>query len=228
MDKIPSIYRWRFSILLVALLLNILLAPMMTSIAVDIGIIVIDIAFTILLMVIVLTVGHNKIIIAFYLVLALITIGLTWAAIIFDSSAIDFYRSVFSIVILTVAMILILKEVFADTCVTIDTIDGALCGYLLLGFTFISVYALVDIVHPQSFYSTIESMPIDLSHTNALLDRVYFSFITMLTVGYGDIVPHSSAAKLLTSIQGFLGQVFLVVMIARLVGTHVSQNVNSN
>lgn len=226
MNKVPAIYRWRFSILLVALLLNILLAPMLTSTVVDFGIITIDIAFTILLMVIVLTVGHNKKIIAIYLVLALITIGLTWAAQISHSSAVDFYRNLFSITILTVAMFLIIKEVFADANVSIDTINGALCAYLLLGFTFISVYALVDIVDPESFFLTIESVPIDLSQPNSILDRVYFSFITMLTVGYGDIVPHSSSAKLFTIIQGFLGQVYLVVMIARLVGMHVSQSAN--
>ena len=218
--------RWRFSILLAALLLNIMLAPMLTSTFVNLGIFTINMAFTVLMVVIVLTVGHNKRTYFIYLILALISIALTWADTIYHSDVLSLYRSLFSTLILSVAMILVIKEVFADVYVTIDTIAGALCAYLLLGFTFISVYALVDILNPQSFLYTIDGTPFDLSQPDTILDRVYFSFITMLTVGYGDIVPHSSAAKLLTIIQGFLGQVSLVVMIARLVGMHVSQKSN--
>ena len=215
--------RWRFTILLVALLLNILLAPLLTSEAVDVELITIDIAFFILLIVVVFAVGHNKLIIATYLVLALTTIAFSLTSDFSSQETIGFYRNLFSMICLTFAMILVIKEVFADEAVTIDTIDGALCAYLLLGFTFISIYAFIDIVRPGSFLSTVDGTPVVLSNTDSMLDRLYFSFITMLTVGYGDIVPYSSAAKLLTIIQGFLGQVYLVVMIARLVGMHVSQ-----
>lgn len=215
---------WRFSILLAALLLNMLLAPMFVSPNVNVGIVTLDIAFTILLVVIVFTVGHNKKTYIAYLILALITIAFTWAGLIYEAEIISIYRNLFSIIILTVAMILVIKEVFTGESVTTDTINGALCAYLLLGFTFISVYALIDILDPQSFLYTVNATPLDLSQHESALERIYFSFITMLTVGYGDIVPHSSTAKFMTVIQAFFGQVYLVVMIARLVGMHVSQN----
>ena len=220
--------RWRFTVLLVALLLNILLAPMLTSPLIGIGLVSIDIAFTLLLVVIVFTVGHNKQTYFTYLLLALVTTAFTWADLLYNSTSISFLRSLFSIVILSIAMILVIKEVFTDVVVTIDTINGALCAYMLLGFTYISVYALIDILDPQSFLYTVTGTPLDLSQQHTALDRVYFSFITMLTVGYGDIVPHSASAKLMAIIQGFLGQVYLVVMIARLVGMHVSQRPNNH
>ena len=52
---------------------------------------------------------------------------------------------------------------------------------------------------------------------------LYFSFVTMFTLGYGDIVPLSATARAFAIIETFAGQVLLVVLIARLVGLHVAQ-----
>ena len=224
------IQRWRFSFLLAALVLNILLAPLLANIGLDAGLnigpILVQLAFTLLLLILVFTVGHNKKLIISYALLALAALVFSWANLESNNEAIPFYRNLFSFAALTVAMILVIKEVFADDCVTIDTISGALCAYLLLGLTFASVYAFIDIIQPGSFISTVSGTILELSSDHAGLDRVYFSFITLLTVGYGDIAPHSQPAKLFTIIEGFFGQVYLVVMIARLVGMHVSQRSN--
>jgi len=224
---------WRFSLLLAALTLNILLVPLFISLDVGstlhIDLLTGQIAFTILLVIVVLAAGHNKILICAYVILALAALIFSWVNINTNSSEISFYRNLFSFAALTVAMILVMKEVFTNDSVTIDTISGALCAYLLLGLTFSSVYAFIDIIEPGSFLSIHDNRTVALStHTNvnASLERIYFSFITLLTVGYGDIVPYSPAAKLFTIIEGFFGQVYLVVMIARLVGMHVSQRMN--
>lgn len=104
-----------------------------------------------------------------------------------------------------------------------DTIAGALCAYLMLGLVFASIYATIDIIEPGSCVSSLTSEHVELASTSAYLERIYFSFITLFTVGYGDLVPATHKAKLVTIIEGFCGQVYLVVMIARLVGMHVSQ-----
>jgi hypothetical protein len=49
----------------------------------------------------------------------------------------------------------------------------------------------------------------------------YFSFITLTTVGYGDIVPHSPAARTLAALEAITGQIYLTVLVARLVGLHI-------
>lgn len=208
-----------------AVLLNIILAPLVEVIASDptfpLVSIFIQLSFTLLLVILVFTVGHNKLLIGAYTILALVALVFTWINL--DSIDTLMYRNLFTIAALTIAMVLLLVEVFKYDCVTIDTISGALCAYLLLGLTFATVYAFIDIVQPGSFLSTASSEPITLTSE---LDRIYFSYITLLTVGYGDIVPLSHFAKLSAVIEGFLGQVYLVVMIARLVGMHVSQRAN--
>lgn len=219
------IYKWRFSLLLAALVLNILLVPFFSGIDSNyhIGSILIQIAFTLLLVILVFTVGHNNKLKLAYAILALTALIFSWGNLGSSNIEISIYRNLFSFAALTFAMTLVIIEVFSDDCVTIDTISGALCAYLLLGLTFASIYAFIDIIQPGSFISTVSATAIDLSSEHAGLDRIYFSFITLLTVGYGDIAPLSHAAKLFTIIEGFFGQVYLVVMIARLVGMHVSQ-----
>ena len=229
-QMLEFIYKWRFSLLLAAVVLNILLVPLLASINTGptdhTGSILIDLAFTLLLVVLVFTAGHNKTLKISYVLLALAALVFSWANLGTSNHEIDFYRNLFSFSALSVAMVLVIVEVFSDDCVTMDTISGALCAYLLLGLTFTSIYAFIDIIQPGSFISTVNATAVDLSSDRAGLDRIYFSFITLLTVGYGDITPLSHAAKLFTIIEGFFGQVYLVVMIARLVGMHVSQRSN--
>lgn len=221
------IYKWRFSFLLAALVINILLVPLLANIGVNstyhFGSILIQLAFTLLLVILVFTVGHNRKIKVAYVILALVALIFSWANLGNSNSDISFYRNLFSFAALTFAMVVVIVEVFSDDCVTMDTISGALCAYLLLGLTFASIYSFIDIAQPGSFISTVNATSVPLSSDSAGLDRIYFSFITLLTVGYGDIAPLSQAAKLFTIIEGFFGQVYLVVMIARLVGMHVSQ-----
>ena len=216
---------WRFSLLLIALICNILFAPLIADLDLgpSTGSISIEIAFTFLLIILVFVVGHNKNLILLYTTIAFSALIFSWINILNPSAFLSILSHLFSFTALTLAITLVIKESLLSEDVTMDTIAGSLCAYLLLGFAFASIYALIDIVAPSSFISSIPGKEglIDLASSD--LDRIYFSFVTLLTVGYGDIVPASPPAKLTTIIEGFIGQVYLVVLIARLVGMHVSQ-----
>lgn len=216
---------WRFSLLLIALICNILFAPLIADLDLgpSTGSISIEIAFTFLLIILVFVVGHNKNLILLYTTIAFSALIFSWINILNPSLFLSILSHLFSFTALTLAITLVIKESLLSEEVTMDTIAGSLCAYLLLGFAFASIYALIDIVAPSSFISSIPGKEglIDLASSD--LDRIYFSFVTLLTVGYGDIVPASPPAKLTTIIEGFIGQVYLVVLIARLVGMHVSQ-----
>lgn len=215
---IEFLSKWRFSLLLLALVANILLAPLFGATSSLI-------AFIALLIIIVLVLGNNKLIITSYTLIAFIAFALTWSHIANDENIVIASAShIFSFLALALAIALIIKNIFSSSIVSVDTIASSLCAYLLLGFAFAYIYALIDINHPGSFMSSINNETV--SFTTGL-DKIYFSFITLLTVGFGDIVPASHTAKLMTIIEGFLGQIYLVVLIARLVGMHVSQRNNS-
>lgn len=210
----------RFSLLLLALITNILFAPLFGRISSQI-------AFSLLIIIMVFVLGHNRKVIFSYITLACAALLFSWAHLANSSDQnILILTHVFTFSTLALAIVLVIKNIFSNNAVTIDTIAESLCAYLLLGFAFASIYGLLDTLQPGSFLSSINREIISFSSEDAGLNRIYFSFITLLTVGYGDIVPNLPTAKLVTIIEGFFGQVYLVVLIARLVGMHVSQRGN--
>jgi hypothetical protein len=116
--------------------------------------------------------------------------------------------------------VLILRHVFQAREVTRDVIHGALVVYLLLGIFWGFVFALLEGLRPGSF-----EIPPGFIGENRLL-FIYYSFITLTTLGYGDITPLTAPACSLSLLEAALGQIYLAVLVARLVGLHISQSKN--
>jgi hypothetical protein len=117
----------------------------------------------------------------------------------------------------------ILKDISVGSRLSSEKIFGAVCAYLLLGFVFSSVYVFIALVDPDAFtYSeVIESTLASSPRGQAVF--TYFSFVTMSTLGYGDISPVSAAARSCAWIQAVTGQLYLAITIAALVGIHVAR-----
>ena len=105
--------------------------------------------------------------------------------------------------------------------VTGDTIFGAISVYLMFGLIFAFVFQLFHVIAPESF--TIPDTMIQ-TRDDVFPAFVYYSFVTMTTLGYGDITPQSPEAAVLTYMAALTGQIYLVVMVAYIVGTYVSQH----
>jgi hypothetical protein len=103
--------------------------------------------------------------------------------------------------------------------VKIDLIMAAACTYILIGMIWAYAYFFVESYHPGSF-----KMPEHLG--NELSSFNYYSFVTLTTVGYGDIQALTRPARTLSILEAILGQLYLVIMISRLVGLHASQIVS--
>lgn len=118
----------------------------------------------------------------------------------------------------------ILRAIFRHPSVSIDSIFGAVCAYLLIGVAWGTAYSVVEAVHPHSFRAADEK-------TAAAIDNeelrspilIYYSFITLTTVGYGDITPASPAARTLTWLEAMTGQFYIAVLVSALVGIRISQ-----
>jgi len=96
------------------------------------------------------------------------------------------------------------------TRVDAEHLFAALSAYLLAGIYFGLLYWAVEQIHPGTF------APPNLSRTGA----IYFSFVTLATLGYGDIVPRADVARGLAVVEGVGGQLFLAVLIARLLSLY--------
>ena len=101
---------------------------------------------------------------------------------------------------------------FRGNKVTGDKIFGAISAYLLLGFFWSTLYTLVFTIQPEAF---VISQPPG-THAERP-DFVYFSFITLLTIGYGDITPTSGMARSLAILEGVAGIMYIGVFISRIV-----------
>lgn len=115
--------------------------------------------------------------------------------------------------------------IFSRKRVDVHLICAALCLYLIIGLLWGGLYHLLESCVPQSFSGVL----LGNSDTRRSLAQHfnYFSFITMTTLGYGDITPQTKAAAALCQAQAIIGQFFSVVLIARLVGIQVAQEFNS-
>jgi hypothetical protein len=106
-----------------------------------------------------------------------------------------------------------------------ERIEAALATYLLLGFIWSQAYAILHLVEPGAFRFPEEAVPVDpRSLVLASQHRfLYFSFVTLTTLGYGDITPVMPLARSLAVLEAVAGQLFLAVTIARLVGIRVTE-----
>jgi len=116
--------------------------------------------------------------------------------------------------ILVFALVLLARVLFSQGPVTYSRIQGAIVVYLLFGVGWAHAYQITETFHPGSFNSTAGAM------TN-VSDWIYYSFVTLTTVGYGDITPVRPIARSLSVLESLTGQLYLAVLIARLVAMEV-------
>jgi len=132
----------------------------------------------------------------------------------------------FGISFLGYTVVVILAFLFREQRVTLNMIFASLCVYLLLGVLWAEVYSLLEILEPESFVFTFAeegtSYRMRFGGEQSIFP-LYYSLVTMTTLGYGDIVPASSATRMFAAVQALMGQLYLVVLVARLVGLHISQ-----
>jgi hypothetical protein len=128
----------------------------------------------------------------------------------------DICSTVLYVLFLMTVVKILLWKIFTEREVTADTVQGGISIYFLMGLLWAFVYDLVLLVDPSAI--SIVQGSTDLS------ELVYFSYTTLTTLGYGDIVPLSGAARSLTTLEAMLGQVFLTVFVARLVGLYLRRS----
>ena len=116
--------------------------------------------------------------------------------------------------------VLMLREVFLGTRrVTTDTICGAVSVYLLMGLIWTFAYVMLENAEPGSFSFAGAELGLNAKR---LEDFMGFSFVTLTTLGYGNIVPVTQRADALATTEAIMGQMYLTVLVARLVAMHVT------
>jgi hypothetical protein len=120
-----------------------------------------------------------------------------------------------SLLSLLLLLVVVLFQTLRDGPVTRHRIQGAIAAYLLLGIAWAHAYALVALLHPGAFSGAV-------SVGDGPRVFVYFSFVTLTTVGYGDILPVHPTARSLAILEAVTGPLYLAILVARLVSLGVS------
>ena len=134
-----------------------------------------------------------------------------------DSYPLDWFAYGFLVMLYLFVIRLMLRQIFNAREITVNTIGLALCTYILIGTIWVLFYTPVIALDPHAF-----SVPI-LDEGGAYHTLTYFSYITLTTLGYGDISPVSNLARNLAVLEALTGTLFLAVLISRLVGSYVSR-----
>ncbi len=125
----------------------------------------------------------------------------------------------------------ILRDVTVGARPTGERIFGALCAYIFVGVLFALLYAHLEYRDPTIHAFTASNDAIinsAASETGLLPIFTYYSFVTLTTLGYGDITPVSDAARTLAWMEALLGQLYLAVMVAGFVAGHISKGNQGN
>lgn len=137
-----------------------------------------------------------------------------------DDSTLGILKMISYFVFYVVVTIELIMQVWKSKVVNKNTILGLISGYISLGLIGFFICLSIELVHPNSF----QGFLLGVSMTENLM---YYSYITLLTIGYGDISPATSLAQKAAILIGLIGQIYLVVITAIVVGKYLNHPKNN-
>ena len=131
--------------------------------------------------------------------------------------------SVLTLLMLAALALMVLWQIFREGPITRQRVQGSIVLYLLLGLIWAEGYTLAAHLNSASFTGNLST------EENAMsAGLTYFSFVTLTTVGYGDILPASLVTRSLANFEGLLGTLFPAILIARLVSMEIAARQDKN
>ena len=145
---------------------------------------------------------------------AAVALGIRWAAWWIRTDDFALWREVATLVSVAIICWVLLSQIFRTGIVTSARVQGGVAVYLLLGLGWAHCYHIANRLTPGSFQSSVGSF-------FSVVEWYYYSFATLTTLGYGDIVPIKPVSRSLAIGEALTGQLYLTVFIARLVALEV-------
>ncbi|CAB1062582.1 Potassium channel protein [Olavius sp. associated proteobacterium Delta 1] len=175
-----------------------------------------DIFITIIFILGIYAISHKKLHIYIAVALAIPMFIGVWSAYIFKSPYLAVLGHFFGALLIGFVIGLLIKLVFNEKEITKEAIFAAVVVYLLMAMMWSNAFLILEFFYPGSF-SIPESPSLDP------FQFLYFSFVTITTLGYGDVAPLTHKASSLVILEAVTGQIYLVVIVAWLVGMYVSR-----
>jgi hypothetical protein len=213
-QETASVYRSRHLYLLVSLVLLILLTPLVEGL--PNGHFAVDALYSLILLAAVNAVSTRRQTRLIALAVAILAIVLLWTN---TGEALTLGRQAGILLFVAfnaVTIGLVLRHVVRAPAVTFDVLCAGIAIYLLIGVTWAVTYIVLDTLDPNAFKTL--SASIDAGSGEFL----YFSFATLTTLGYGDVVPHSLFTRTWAIMEAVTGVLYIAILVARLVSLYRS------
>lgn len=151
--------------------------------------------------------------------LAFTAITVVWLQRYFPDRNLAIWAALSTLVCLILLTAVTLRHVFQAGPVTADRVRGAIAAYVLIGLTWAFIYHAIDLKLPGAFsLSTVRSAPVDHER---MQDLTYFSFVTLTTLGYGDITPIHRSVRMFAIVEALIGQLYPATLVARLIAQQI-------
>ena len=155
------------------------------------------------------------------IILGVVFVGGYWAAAATDHQVPKIWGALFGAAFFGFIAFVIMKYIFFyRSKVDTDLIYGAISAYLLIGSAFAEVYIAFAMAFPDAF----NGLDVSQSYDHVARSLSYFSSVTLTTLGYGDITPGAHYVRVLATTEAVIGQLYLTILVARLVGTYIAQS----
>jgi hypothetical protein len=205
------------SVLLVFLVVTIFIAYPITSLPA--GKFLVLIFFSLILISGSIFVLDKRILRNFVLGSVLLNLVLHWVIYIGDVVGFASWTVLCDFICCGILSVIVLIQVFREGPITIHRIAGAIAVYLLFGLMWAFVYQFIAMQSPEAFKlpASLGTYTADTLQSNLL----YFSFVTLTTLGYGDILAVHPSARMLVMLEELTGQLFPAILLARLVSMEI-------
>jgi hypothetical protein len=218
LKPVPKLGMRRFSMveLLIAIALLFVLFPFVEE--VKGGDLIVSILFSLVLLAAVLAVADRKRVLLIALLLAVPSVGGRWISHFRPDLVSPAVFLIAGLALVAFVVVNLLRFVWRAPSVNIEVLCASISAYLMLGLMWSMAYWLVDQLTPGAFAFNTNAGTRSMSGFNGF----YFSFVTLSTVGYGDITPVSKIARWLAAMEAMTGLLYVAVLIARLVALYSS------
>jgi hypothetical protein len=208
--------RHKFTFLLAALVLLLIVAPLVEN--TPVGGALFTIGITAVFITGVIANRERRWIFRTALVVAVFAIPISWAALFTRSNPLDLSQYLIVVLFCGMTAAMILIAVMREYMATAHAVVGAICVYLLIGLTWAMIYSAIEYVEvePFKFPERRRKAVVGVEHSS-FSQLTYFSFVTMSTLGYGDITPQTPLAETACWMQAIVGQLYIAILIARLI-----------
>jgi len=204
----------KFGYLLTALLLYLMIGPVAREIFGEMDGLILMAALSSVLVIGIFGLQESRLVFVTGLTLAIIAVGLTIGDYYTESETLKLIALADIFLFFAMSMAIALRSLFQEGPVTLNRLIGGACVYILLGMCWSILYMYMIWWNPASFNGAVLDQP----DNPVFWDMIYFSFVTLTTLGYGDITPAAPVARAMAYTEAIVGQLYIAVLIGTLVG----------